>query len=54
MRDEEEEIAAAFTDCLGELAAGAGSGRRGEQRVEPAAEVGAVLGEVLSFRSCWR
>src|SRR5438132_630475 len=49
--DEDKEIAAAFADATGELAAGLGGGVDGEQPVELAVEVGAVLGEggVLQF-----
>ena len=51
--DEDKEIAAAFADAAGELAAGLGGGVDGEQPVEPAVEVGAVLGEggVLQLRA---
>src|SRR5207245_9509434 len=44
-RDEDEEVAAALADGAGELAAGIGGGADGEQPVEPAVDVGAVLGE---------
>jgi len=40
--DEKEEIAAAFADALGELSSGLGGGRRREQPVEPAVEIGAI------------
>jgi hypothetical protein len=43
--DEDEEVAAAFADGAGELAAGLDGGADGEQPVEPAVEVGTVLGE---------
>src|SRR5208337_5293969 len=43
--DEDKEIAAAFADTAGELAAGLGGWGDGEQPVELAVEVGAVLGE---------
>src|SRR5216684_4722667 len=43
--DEDKEIAAASADGAGELAAGLGGGADGEQPVELAVEVGAVLGE---------
>src|SRR6266481_3479833 len=51
--DEDEEVAAAFADGAGELAAGLGGGADGEQPVEPAVEVGTILGEggVLQFRA---
>jgi hypothetical protein len=51
--DEDEEVAAAFADGAGELAAGLGGGADGEQPVEPAVEVGTVLGEggVLQLRA---
>src|SRR5713226_1033671 len=42
---EDKEIAAAFADTAGELAAGLGGGADGGQPIELAVEVGAVLGE---------
>src|SRR5271167_3154776 len=51
--DEDEEVAAAFADSAGELAAGLGGRADGEQPVEPAVEVGTVLGQggVLQLRA---
>src|SRR5437899_3085831 len=51
--DEDEEVAAALADTAGELSAGLGGGADGEQPVEPAVEVGAVLDEggVLQLRA---
>src|ERR1700674_88565 len=43
--DEDKEIAAALADTAGELLAGRGGGADGEQPVEPAVEIGTVLGE---------
>src|ERR1700687_3919050 len=43
--DEDKEIAAAFADAADELLAGLGGGADGEQPVEPAVEIGTVLGE---------
>src|SRR6266403_44140 len=43
--DEDKEIAAAFANTAGELLAGRGGGADGEQPVEPAVEIGTVLGE---------
>ena len=43
--DEDEEVAAAFANAAGELLAGLGGRADGEQPIELAVEVGAVLGE---------
>src|SRR5712692_6213239 len=43
--NEDKEIAAAFADAAGELLTGLSGGGDGEQPVEPAVEVGTVLGE---------
>lgn len=42
--NEQEEIAAAFADALGELSSGLGGRRRSEQPVETTVEVGTGLG----------
>ena len=48
--DEDKEITAAFADTAGELSAGLGGGADGEEPVELAIEVGAVLGEGSVFQ----
>src|SRR5713101_3726760 len=48
--DEDEEVAAAFADAAGELLAGLGGRADGEQPVELAVEIGAVLGESSVFQ----